>query len=189
MSIAVAVQKDGVIALATDSVTTFGEHQESTDNLDTNKIRNIGEVYLASAGWSVYDNIIDDFLAKQEQVPQLADKVSIYNFFLSLWKALHNDYSFVKDQGSDEKSPFGDLDASFIVVNTKGIFHVSSDMAVTKFEKYTTIGSGVDYALGAINACYADKSVEEIARIAVETTSKFNIYCGGDTKIVTLQSA
>jgi len=188
MSIAVAVQKDGTIALATDSVTTFGEHQESVENLHTEKIRQIGSAYVASAGWSVYDNILDDFLAKQETVPQLTDKTSIYAFFVLFWKALHSDYSFVKDQGSDEKSPFGDLDASFIVVNTSGIFHVSSDMAVTQFDRYTAIGSGVDYALGAINACYADKPAEEIARVAVETTSKFNIYCGGDTKVVTLQT-
>lgn len=59
------------------------------------------------------------------------------------WKELHEQYNFVKDQSNEEDpSPFGDLDATFLITNPNGIFYVSSNMSVSKFEKYFAIGAG-----------------------------------------------
>jgi len=180
MSIAVAVRKGRQIVLAADSQSNLGAFKVDPDNLVCSKIQRIGSSLLATTGWGLYENIIDDFVAKKKR-PPLTNKVSIFRFFLALWKDLHDRYPFVNDQPDrDDDSPFGDLDASFLVVNTAGIFYVASDLSVTVFEKYYAVGSGADFALGAISVLYDEEvDAEHMARRAVETALMFDPHCGG----------
>ena len=110
------------------------------------------------------------------------NKQQIFSFFITFWKDLHEKYNFVNDQSDkEEDSPFGDLDSTFLIANPKGIFYVSSNMSVTKFEKYFAIGSGANFSLGTMFAMYdLNFTAEEIARKSVESAMAFNIYCGGE---------
>jgi len=180
MSIVVAIKKDNQIVMASDSQTNFGSQIVTFDNHSTFKIRSVGSALLAATGWSLYDNILDDFLAKQKDV-NLQDKRALFSFFLKLWGELQEKYSLVNQQCNDDDSPFGDLDASFLVANKNGIFHISSDMSVIEFKKYYAIGSGSDYSLGALYSLYDQPlDAETIARKAIDVAKAFNIYCGGD---------
>ena len=62
MSIAVAVRTGNDIVLATDSKRTFGGNAVPESNLRDVKLRRVGEAYLATTGWGVYANILDDYL-------------------------------------------------------------------------------------------------------------------------------
>ena len=159
MSIAVAVRSGGRIALATDSQTSLGAERVPPENCADAKYRRIGSAYLAATGWTLYSNILEDFLRRRRAVPRLSDEMRIFAFFNELWHVLHEDYSFVKDQAGEREnddggSPFGSLDSSFMVVSSKGIFSVSTDLAVARFERYFAIGSGSNYAVGAMHALY-----------------------------------
>jgi ATP-dependent HslUV protease subunit HslV len=59
-------------------------------------------------------------------------------------------------------------------------------MSVNRFEQFQTIGSGCDYATGALHALYDQKGLdaETLARKAVEAAIRFNIYCGGEIQVV-----
>jgi ATP-dependent protease HslVU (ClpYQ) peptidase subunit len=93
----------------------------------------------------------------------------------------------VNDQRPDDESPFGDLDASFLVASSSGIFSVACDMSVTEFAQYYAIGSGAPYALGALHALYGDRAdAEAIARKAVSAATALDIYCGGATTLFSL---
>jgi len=188
MSIAVAVRTADQIVLATDSKRTFGGGAVPVDNLRDVKIRRVGAAYIATTGWGVYTNILEDYLRSGRQ-PRLVDSASIFTFFRSFWKALHQRYAFVNDQCSESDSPFGDLDASFLVVAPSGIFYVACDMSVTEFDQYYAVGSGAGYALGAMHALYAGKSdAEAIARRAVAAATALDIYCGGEINLVKLRA-
>ena len=179
MSIVVAVKKENRIAVAGDTRTGFGEMIVPMENHNAPKIRRVGSSYIAATGWAIYENIFDDYL-RTKKVPVLTNKANIYKFFRRLWRVLHSDYGFVNDQANDKDSPFGDLDASFLIVNRSGIFYVASDMSVTAFEKYYGIGSGNDFALGALFALYQDGySAADLAVKACEAAIAFNPYCGG----------
>ncbi len=129
--------------MSADSLVSIGEKRFPVDNIVTSKIRRIGNALIGSTGWSVYDDILTDFLkSKAGADVSLDTRESIFAFFITLWKALHDKYAFVNDQCDDRSSPFGDLDSDFLVLNGNGIFLVSPDMAVTRFEKYYSIGSG-----------------------------------------------
>ena len=187
MSIAVAVRVADEIVIATDSKRTFGSGAVPEHNLRDAKMRKIGDAYLATTGWGVYTNIMDDYL-RAGRTPKLTDSASIFSFFRTFWKVLHDRYAFVNDQCSEPDSPFGDLDASFLVASAHGIFYVACDMSVTEFEQYYAVGSGAGYALGAMHTLYGGRqSAEAIARRAVAAASALDIYCGGDVNLVKLR--
>lgn len=183
MSIAVAVRKQGRIVVAADSQASFGDRRVAPSNHRSSKILRIGSAYIAQTGWGLYENILLDYLAKG--APRLRTKKEVFTFFVRLWKQLHQRYSFVNDQpGSADKSPFADLDASFLVVNRSAIFSIASDMSVTEFKQYYAIGSGSSYALGALHVLYdGNLSAEEIAKRACTAAVAFDTFCGGEIDV------
>ena len=186
MSIALAVRSKGRIVIACDTKRTFGSGELPASNLTDIKVRKVGTAYLAATGWGIYSNILDDYFARR--TPRLVDERSIFAFFRVLWKELHVRYSFVSDQRHDEESPFGDLDASFLIASPRGIFSVACDMSVTEFKQYYAIGSGAPYALGAMHALYHDGvDAEELAHKATETAMALDLYCGGHVVSYALQ--
>jgi len=181
MSIAVAVSKHGKTVVAADTQENFGDRKVLRTNHRSAKIMKVGASYLAQTGWGIYENILTDYLSKAE-APRLRNETEVFTFFVRFWRQLHKKYSFVNDQADDDdKTPFADLDASFLVVNRSGIFLVSGNMSVTQFNEYYAIGSGGSYALGALHALYnQDLEAEEIARGACGAATNFDIYCGGE---------
>ena len=179
MSIAVAVRKSGRIVLASDSQTNMGSERVPPANNAGPKYVGVGDAYLAATGWTLYANIIADVLARRRGTPRLDGEASIFLFFNELWRRLHEDYSFVKDQADDADSPFGSLDSSFLVVSSAGLFSVSSDLSVMRCERYFAIGSGAAVALGAAHVLYeAEADAEAIARRAVDAAMDHDVYCG-----------
>jgi ATP-dependent protease HslVU (ClpYQ) peptidase subunit len=186
MSVAVAVKTRDQIVIAADTKRTFGSGAVEVANFTDLKIREVGSSYIATTGWGLYSNILDDYLATRKRA-KLTDQASIFSFFRQFWKDLHERYSFVSDQRPDDDSPFGDLDASFLIASPEGIFSVACDMSVTQFEQYYAIGSGAPYALGAIYALYkADGDALKIAERGVEAGMALDIYCGGKVTAFTV---
>ena len=180
LSIVVAVQKAGRTCVAADSQSNFGSLKVPVDNARARKIRRVGPMVLGTTGWALYEDIFEDFLQAKD-LPQPVDKPSIFSFFLELWKDLHERYPFVNDQVSKDESPFGNLDATFVIAGETGIFYVASDLGVTRFDRYFAIGSGADFAMGALHQLIdQDLDADTIATRAVETAIAFNIYCGGE---------
>ena len=191
MSVAVALSKQGQIALATDSQTSFGAERVPPENKSEVKYMKVGAAYIASTGWTLYSNILRDVLRRRKGVPRLDDEDRIFTFFNELWHVLHKRYSFVNDQADEgDSGPFGSLDSSFMVVGSRGIFSVSSDLSVTRFERYFAIGSGAQVALGAMHARYAgDETAGDIVGAAVEAAIAHDIYCGLPVNSVVMKAS
>jgi len=188
MSVAVAVQKGRTIAVAADTQENFGDRRVLRGDHSSSKIMKVGPSYIAQTGWGLYENILGDYLVKAG-TPRLRNEREIFVFFNRFWKRMRKDYSFVNDQPmEDDKSPFADLDASFLIVNSGGIFHVTGQMSVTRFTRFDAIGSGGPYALGALHTLYDEKlGAEEIARRACAAALHFDISCGGALDVFTVK--
>lgn len=184
MSIAVAVRKGTTIAVAADSQENFGDRKVVGSNHRATKIMSLGGSELAMTGWGVYDNVFTDYF-QSRRAPRFANEREIFTFFVRLWKDLRKRYSFVDDQvADDDRSPFADLDSSFLLANKHGIFHVSGDMSVMAFNEYYAIGSGASYALGVLHALYAtERDPAVLARRACEAAIAFDVYCGGEIDV------
>ncbi len=183
MTAIVAVRKGKKAVIASDSLTSFGRQHVSEQNYSATKIRKIGNSYVALSGYTVYKNILDDYLKDRKSVKLNTEK-EIYRFVLRFWKELKDTYSFVNNQSNSKYQPFADLNSSFLILNKNGIFTVTGNMTVTKFNQYYAIGSGSDYCLGAMHSLYdSDLSVKEIARAALAASITFDPSCGGKIRM------
>ena len=184
MSNAVAVRKGGETIIAADTQENFGDRKVLPSNHRPAKILRVGSSWMATTGWGLYENVLTDYMARVKP-PRFPNERAIFSFFIRFWKELHARYSFVNDQShGDDDQPFADLDSSFLVVNRAGIFYVSGNMSVTRFEEYYAIGSGASYALGALHALYPEpRDAEELARRACGAAVTFDVYCGGELDV------
>ena len=190
MSIALAIEKNGELILAADTLTSFGHTKVPPVLHAAEKVRRVGASFLATTGWGLYENILDDVIARRKSV-KLGSSEQIFDFFLRLWNDLHKKYSFVNDQIDEkEAGPFGNLDSTFLVAGRAGIFYVGPDMSVTRVKHYFAIGSGAQFALGTLHGLHDSKlGAEAIARRAVEAAIAFDTYCGGEVQINRVASA
>lgn len=187
MSIIVGVHKNDRIVLAADTMHFYGNRREHPDNVACGaKVRRVGRSHVGGVGWTVYDNILEHYLHTQKRPPALGSERAIFDFFLKFWKVMRDKYQFVNDQSGDnhdEPSPFADLDSEFIVANRNGLFQVGTNLTVMRFEKYLAIGSGQQYAYGALHALYAtSRTAEQIARQATQAAAYFDQGCGGEVE-------
>ena len=187
MSIIVAIRKEHRIVMAADTLTTFGDSEVMPqDNARTPKVGRIGDSLIGGAGWAVYDDILNDFLATRP-TPDLTSSRKIFTFFLEFWRALHDQYTFVNDQAASTGTPFGDLDSTFLIANAGGIFTVASDLGVTPLNRYYAIGSGGEYAIGVLHTLYdRTDDIAEIAKDAVNAAIAMNLQCGGTVDVLQL---
>ena len=69
-------------------------------------------------------------------------------------------------------------------VDTGNLEKVASDTNVAHFRKYYAIGSGADYALGAVHACFdRDDDPAALASLGVASAINFDTYCGGEIEV------
>ncbi|MFS8562827.1 MAG: hypothetical protein LVR00_00200 [Rhabdochlamydiaceae bacterium] len=71
--------------------------------------------------------------------------------------------------------PFEESGFEFLIINLHGIFEVEYSRVVRQYSKFSAIGTGEEYALGAIQAIY-DKidDPQVIAQIGVEAAAQFD---------------
>lgn len=184
MTIAVAVRKGGETVIAADTQNNFGHNRVPMGNHRTQRSwLSATLTWPPPAGVCMPTSWMISCIAGGRRGWAASGTCSVFQNF---WKALHEHYSLVNDQcqGEEESSPFGDLDASFLLVNGDGIFFVSSDTAVTAFEQYYAVGSGAEFALGALHALYdSDLDAEALARRACAAAMAFNLFCGGEIDV------
>lgn len=186
MTVALAVRKDGRTVLAADSLVTFGGQRYPADNCRFRKLYRVGESVMAWAGWSLYNEMLDSYLARTPP-PTLHSEAEVFAFFIEFWRALRRDYNLIS---RDPDHSFASLDSVFLLVNRAGIFRVQGDLDVTQFQQYTAIGSGAKYAIGALRILYeqlADPNA--IAARAAHVAIDFDVYCGGEIDVIGLPSA
>ena len=184
MSIAVAVAKNRKVVIAADSLSTFGDRRVPAENHRCAKVVRVGSGLIASTGWGLYDNILEDYLARPP-APRLQTERQIFRFFVRFWKELHRHYPFVNDKpDKDDRSPFADLDSSFLVATKTAIFYVASDMSVTRFDQYYAVGCAAQYALGALHVLYSSNlDAKGIATKACDAAIAFDIHCGSPVQV------
>jgi len=187
MSVIVAIRKENRIVMAADTLTSFGDSEHMPqENARTSKVGRIGDSLIGGAGWAVYDDILNDFLATRP-TPDLSSSRKIFTFFLAFWRALHDHYTFVNDQAASTNTPFGDLDSTFLIANAGGIFTVASDLGVTPLNQYYAIGSGGEYAIGVLYTLYdRTDDIATLASDAVSAAIALNLQCGGAVDVLQL---
>jgi len=180
MTVAVAVRKEHRIILAAEGLVHFGGQRFPSDNTRSRKIHRIGDSVMAWAGWSLYAELLTAHLSTASSPPPLGSEAEVFSFFVQFWRAMQANYTYL--QGSPEHGhPFANLDSTFLLANSSGIYRVAGDMDVTSFDQYSAIGSGSQYSLGALRVLYDSSSDPvDIAKRAIQVGIDFDVYCGGE---------
>jgi ATP-dependent protease HslVU (ClpYQ) peptidase subunit len=173
MTTIVVVKKDGMAVIAGDTLTTFGSTRlASAHDAAPEKLLKHGDTYFGIAGSAAHQLVLDALLQKH---PELGfhGRAEIYDSFRKIHPIL-KDEAFLNPKEEDD-DPYESSQLTALVVNPTGIYGVYSMREVFEFDKFWAIGSGRDFALGAMYAVYKDKlSAKEIARIGVLAGAEYD---------------
>lgn len=173
MTTIVAVKKNGYAAIAADTLTTFGNTRlHATQDASHDKILRIGGSYIGVCGSAAHHLVLSSLLAKTPDV-QLGSKEAIFETFRKLHPILKEE-CFLNPKEDDE-DPYESSQITALIVNVHGIFAIYSMREVFEYTQYWAIGSGHEFALGAMHQAYVSSDIAaDIARAGVETGIAFD---------------
>ena len=174
MSTIVVVRKNGKACIAADTLTTFGDLRMSSDfDAANDKIQSYEDGYFGIVGSAAHALVMESVIKHKKVKIDFSDRMNIFETFRQLHPVLKDKYFLnAKD---DDDDPYEATHIDALICNPHGVFGVYSLREVSEYKKFWAIGSGSEYALGAMHAVY-DKfeTAEEIARAGVEAGVEFN---------------
>ena len=179
MSTVVVVRKAGQACIAADSLTTFGEQkQPPAYDRHSDKIQAVGDGALSIVGSAAHALVIESVVRGRRVRFDLRDRLRIFESFRALHSELKDHYFLNPKEGDDENSPYESSRIDALVAHSAGIFGVYALREVYEYRHFWAIGSGAEYALGAMHAVYADADAETVARAGVVAGAEFDTGSG-----------
>ena len=173
MTTIVAVRKNGITAIAADTLTTFGNTRlPAALDASHDKILHCADSYIGVCGSAAHHLVLANLLAKTPGV-QLNSKAEIFETFRKLHPVLKEE-CFLNPK-EDEEDPYESSQITALIVNASGIYGIYSMREVFEYTQFWAIGSGNEYALGAMHHVFEKyASAAEVARAGVEAGIAFD---------------
>src|SRR6185437_6416905 len=173
MTTLVVVRKNESVAIAADSLTTFGDTRLAAIHDRTyDKIVRYRDTYIGLCGSAAHQLVFESLLAKHNDL-DFAHKSAIFETFRKLHPILKEQH-FLNPK-EEEDDPYESTQITALIANGSGIFGVFSMREVFEYTQFWAAGSGREFALGAMHARYADlESAESIARVGIEAGAMFD---------------
>jgi ATP-dependent protease HslVU (ClpYQ) peptidase subunit len=186
MSTITVVRKNGVAAIAADTMTTFSDTKETAPYIQGHsKIQSFGENYIATVGHASWGLVLRGYFRQVGGTPKLDSPYAIFEMSRELHNVLKE--GFFLNPGADDDSAFESSGLSCLIANPYGIFGLYSRRSVQEYTKFYAFGSGSELALGAMWAVY-DRldSAEEIARLGAAAGAEFDSGSGYPVEVFTV---
>ena len=180
-------RKGGQLAIASDSLVTFGEMRLPPGYEANDKMFALGTSIIGAVGSTAHMPVLRQALAAlAPDELQLHSRDGLFDTFLRLHPKLKDRYFLnTKEHDSD---PYESSQYSILIANSHGIFGVESYREVFEFERFWAIGSGRRFALGAMHAAFDKaKSAREIAEAGVLAGCEFDTSSGGAVRMHTFK--
>jgi ATP-dependent HslUV protease subunit HslV len=174
MSTIVVVKKNGKACIAADSLTTFGDlRMGSGFDVGYDKVQAYADGYFGIVGSAAHALVMESIIKDKKVKIDFSDRMAIFETFRELHPVLKESYFLNAKDEDDDPYEASHIDA--LICNPKGIFGIYSLREVSEYTKFWAIGSGSEFALGAMYALY-DRldTAEEIAKAGVEAGTEFN---------------
>ncbi len=173
MTTIVAVKKNGVIAIAADTLTTFGNTRlPAVMDSSHDKILHLADSHIGVCGSAAHHLVLASLLTKMPEL-QLNSKAAIFETFRKLHPVLKEE-CFLNPK-EDEDDPYESSQITALIANASGLYGIYSMREVFEYTQFWAIGSGHEFALGALHHAYPRyESAEEIARAGVEAGIAFD---------------
>jgi len=183
MTTCVVVKKNNEIAIASDSLVTFGDTRLSHAYEANNKMFEVGHSWVTLAGTAAHFPVMRKLLTGMADDCKLDTRDDVFDTFSKVHQILKE--QFFLNTREEEDDPYESSQIAALVANPYGIFGVYSYREVFSFDRFWGIGSGRNFALGAMYAAY-DKcaTAREIAEIGVSAGAEFDKSSAGPFRIV-----
>jgi ATP-dependent HslUV protease, peptidase subunit HslV len=168
MTTIVVVRKNGIAAIAGDTLTKWGTGKESAKYIANNdKIVRAGETWIGAAGGATFKIIMRDYFAQPKVKPRFDTTLNIFKTWQQFHAVLKEQYFLVTASDKDDTIESSRFDV--LMANPHGIFGVGAHRTVQEYVKFYAIGSGM-------YASYDDPklSAAQIALRAVEAAAEFD---------------
>ena len=173
MTTIVVVRKGEAAVIAADSLTTFGTTRLAPAyDRHPQKITTYGDSYIGVAGSAAHQLVLENLLARTAGL-NFHGKSAIYESFRKLHPMLKEE-AFLNPK-EEEDDPYESSQMTVMVANPSGVFAVYSMREVFEFDRFWAIGSGRDFALGAMYSLYGKtKTAAAIAEAGVAAGAEFD---------------
>ncbi len=184
MTTLVVVQKGKHVAMASDSLVTFGDTRLSSAYEVNEKIFKVGNSLIGLAGSTAHFPVMKKLLTGLPDC-KLNSREEVFETFLKVHAALKE--QFFLNTKEEDTDPYESSQITTLIANASGIYGVYSYREVFKFERFWGIGSGRNFALGAMTATYDQlDSAKAIAKAGVEAGIEFDKNSAGPARIQTI---
>jgi ATP-dependent protease HslVU (ClpYQ) peptidase subunit len=178
MTTVVVARKGGQIAIASDTLVTFGDTRLPHRYEDNAKIFRVqtqaGPSYIGMAGTVAHFPVLRKALASMpREILQLGSKDEVFDTFIKLHPYLKENFFLqTKEEDSD---PYESSQFSVVIANATGIYGLYSYREVFEFKEFWGIGSGRSFALGAMHAAYGKaKTAREVVEAGMAAGCEFD---------------
>jgi ATP-dependent HslUV protease subunit HslV len=192
MTTVVVVKKAGQVAIAADTLVTFGDTRLSNRFEANSKLFKVdavsGPSYVGIAGTVAHFPVLRKAMAAlpKDQL-LLGSKDEVFDTFTKLHPLLKE--TFFLQTKEDDNDPYESSQFSVVIANATGIYGLYSYREVFEFNEFWGIGSGRSFALGAMYAAWdKGKTAREIASVGVSAGCEFDKNSGGPIEIFTVKT-
>ena len=191
MTTVVVVKKAGQVAIAADTLVTFGDTRLSNRFEANSKLFKIdtpgGPSYVGIAGTVAHFPVLRKaMLALPKDQLLLGSKDDVFDTFIKLHPLLKD--TFFLQTKEDDNDPYESSQFSVVIANATGIYGLYSYREVFEFNEFWGIGSGRSFGLGAMYAAWdKGKTAREIAELGVKAGCEFDKNSGGPVEVFSLK--
>ena len=187
MTTVVVVRKGGTVAIAADTLVTFGDTRLAHGYEANVKVFKVGDSWIGMAGTTAHFPVLRRALAAlPPDELKLHSRDQVFDTFLKLHPKLKENFFLnTKEEDSD---PYESSQFTALIANYAGIFGVYSYREVFEFDRFWGIGTGRAFALGAMYAGYDKaKTAREVAELGVRAGCEFDKNSSGPVHAHTIK--
>jgi ATP-dependent HslUV protease subunit HslV len=191
MTVIAVVKKAGQVAIASDTLVTFGDTRLPNRFENNAKVFKVdtpaGVSHVGMAGTVAHFPVLRKALGAlpKDQV-RLSSREEVFDTFTRLHPLLKE--TFFLQTKEDDNDPYESSQFTVVIANSSGIYGVYSYREVFEFKEFWSIGSGRSFALGAMHASWAGaKTAREVALAGVNAACEFDKNSSAPVEVSTVK--
>ena len=187
MTTVVVVRKGGTVAIAADTLVTFGDTRLAHGYEANEKVFQVGDSWIGMAGTTAHFPVLRRALsALPPEELKLHSRDQVFDTFLKLHPKLKE--NFFLNTKEDDADPYESSQFTALIANHAGIFGVYSYREVFEFDRFWGIGTGRAFALGAMYAGFDKvKTARDLAELGVRAGCEFDKNSSGPIHVHTIK--
>lgn len=187
MTTVVVARKGNQVAIGADTLVTFGDTRLSHRYESNSKIFRVGDSYFGMAGTVAHFPVLRKALASLAPAERtLSTKDEIFTTFTKLHPQLKE--QFFLQTKEEDGDPYESSQFTVLVANPHGIWGVYSYREIFEFKDFWAIGSGRNFALGAMHAAWGGaRNAREVAAAGLAAGLEFDKNSAGPSDLHTVK--